>query len=246
MNFTQNEKFLHMVMRKPTIEQKRLNTDLWIILIATFAALGICMAFQSQFYSIVKNVHIHILLRTLLAAICQFGLAGLGISIIAIYRKESFFTHGLRFKGALISIVLCIFCFVPYIIFSAVTKQITSYLPFQSVWMTKEVISSGFPVNVVTMLVITTAWGFFEGFNYVVISDKINQRYPSKNRLLNWGAIICAVMCILIHGMIGVTLESSIEMFTIMIIIYGMLVIREITGNAWGCIFIFVFLWNAF
>lgn len=146
----------------------------------------------------------------------------------------------------MISIVLCIFCFVPYIIFSAVTKQITSYLPFQSVWMTKEAISSGFPVNVVTMLVITTAWGFFEGFNYVVISDKINQRYPSKNRLLNWGAIICAVMCILIHGMIGVTLESSIEMFTIMIIIYGMLVIREITGNAWGCIFIFVFLWNAF
>ena len=80
-------------MRKPTIEQKRLNTDLWIILIATFAALGICMAFQSQFNSIVKNVHIHILLRTLLAAICQFGLAGLGISIIAIYRKESFFTQ---------------------------------------------------------------------------------------------------------------------------------------------------------
>jgi hypothetical protein len=25
-----------------------------------------------------------------------------------------------------------------------------------------------------------------------------------------------------------------------------MLIIREITGNAWGCIFIFVFLWNAF
>ncbi|WP_103898182.1 MULTISPECIES: hypothetical protein [Petrotoga] len=235
-----------MIMRKPTIEQKRLNVDLWIILATTFAALEICMAFQSQFNNIVKDMHIHILLRTLTAAICQFSIAGLGISIVAIYRKESFFSHGLRFKGTLKSIVFCILCFVPHIIFLAATKQITSYLPFQSVWMTKEALSSGFPVNSVTMLIITTVWGFFEGFNYVVISDKINQRYPSKNRLLNWGAIFCAVTCILIHGMIGVTLEGFIEMLTVIIIIYGMLIIREITGNAWGCIFIFVFLWNAF
>ncbi|MDK2906268.1 MAG: hypothetical protein PWQ66_229 [Petrotoga sp.] len=235
-----------MGMGKSTIEQKRLDADLWIILITTFAALGICMAFQSQFNNVVKNVHIPILLRTLLAGICQFSIAGLGISIVAIYRKESFFSHGLRLKGTLMSIALCVLCFVPHIIFLAVTKQITSYLPFQSVWMTKEALSSGFPVNLVTMLIITTFWGFFEGFNYVVISDKINKRFPSKNRLLNWGAIFCAVVCILIHGMIGVTLEGFIEMLTVIIIIYGMLIVREITGNAWGCIFIFVFLWNAF
>jgi len=53
-------------------------------------------------------------------------------------------------------------------------------------------------------------------------------------------------MCILIHGMIGVTPEGFLEMLTVMIIIYGMLMVKEFTGNAWGCIFIFVFLWNAF
>lgn len=233
-------------MKKPTTEQKRLNADLWIIVIATFAALAVYMVFQSQFNGIVKNDRIHILFRTLLAAVCQFGVAGLGISIMSIYRKESFCSHGLRIKGALISIVLCVLCFVPYIIFAAATNRITGYLPFQTVWMTKDALSSGFPVNAAAMLIIATAWGFFEGFNYVVISDKINQRYPSKNRWLNWGAIICSVMCIFIHGMVGVTLEGIIEMFAVIIIIYGMLTVRKFTGNAWGCIFIFVFLWNAF
>lgn len=80
----------------------------------------------------------------------------------------------------------------------------------------------------------------------MVISDKINRRFPSKNRWLNWGAIICALMCILIHGMVGVTPEGILEMLTVMIIIYGMLMVRTFTGNAWGCVFIFVFLWNAF
>jgi len=235
-----------MVMGKPTIEQNRLNADLWIILITTFAALGICMTFQSQFNNVVNNVQIPILLRTLIAAICQFSIAGLGISLVAIYRKESFFSHGLRLKGTLMSIALCILCFVPHIIFLAITKPIASYLPFQAVWVTKEALSSGFPVNVIIMLIIATAWGFFEGFNYVVISDKINQRFPSKNRFLNWGAIFCAIACILIHGLIGVTFLGFIEMLTVIIIIYGMLIVREITGNAWGCIFIFVFLWNAF
>ena len=41
-------------------------------------------------------------------------------------------------------------------------------------------------------------------------------------------------MCILIHGMIGVTPEGFLEMLTVMIIIYGMLMVKEFTGNAWG------------
>jgi hypothetical protein len=204
------------------------------------------LAFQKQFNSFVKNTQIHILARTSFAAAFQFGLAGLGITIVSVYRRESFCSHGLKFKNTLKSIGLCVLCFVPYIIFSAVTGQIESYLPFQNVWMTRGALASGFPNNVIAMTIITLAWGFFEGFNYVVISDKINKRFPSKSKLLNWGAIACAVMCVLIHGMIGVTLEGVIEMLAVMIIIYGMLLVKESTGNAWGCVFIFVFIWNAF
>lgn len=235
-----------MAKERPTLKQKRLDVDLWVIIIISLLSLVIYMAFQSRIYGIIKDTHIHILLRTLLSAACQFGLAGLGISVASICRGESFCSHGLKSKGAFLSIVLCVLCFVPYIIFGIATKQITSYLPFQSVWVTKEALSSKFPVNAATMLIIATAWGFFEGFNYVVISDKINQRYPPKNRWLPWGAIISAVICVLIHGMIGITPESLLEILTVMIIIYGMLIVKEFTGNAWGCIFIFVFLWNAF
>lgn len=235
-----------MTKAKLTLEQKRLDNDLWIIFIPSLVVLAGYMVFQSQITAILKNTGFPILLRTLLAAGVQFGLAGLGITIVTIFRRESFFSYGLRAKGSLLSIFLCCLCFVPYIIFAVVTGQATSYLPFQSVWTTAEVLSSGFPINVLGMVLTATAWGFFEGFNYVVISEKINRRYPSKNKWLNWGAIFSAVLCILIHGMIGVTAEGILEMVSVMIIIYGMLMVKEFTGNAWGCVFIFVFIWNAF
>ena len=95
------------------------------------------------------------------------------------------------------------------------------------------------------MLLTALFWGFFEGFNYVVISDKIGERYPSKNRLWDWGAFVCAAMCILIHGVVGVTPDAVAEMLCTLFLIYGMLIVRKATGNAWGCILIFVFYWNA-
>lgn len=226
--------------------QRKEDVDLSIIVIVTLIVFGLYIVLQNQVVTFVNNKNINILLRTVISALTQFGIAGLGITIVSIFRKESFLSYGLKCKGALLAIVLCVLCFIPNIIFALVSGQITSYLPFQQVWLVKEVLSSGFPVNVIGMTLVTVAWGFFEGFNYVVISDKINTRYPSKNKWLNWGAISCAIVCILIHGAIGVTMESIIEMFTIIIIVYGMLMVKEFTGNAWGCVFIFVFLWNAF
>jgi hypothetical protein len=112
--------------------------------------------------------------------------------------------------------------------------------------MTKESLASSFPVNIIGMLLIVLSWGFFEGFNYVVISQKINIRFPASNRWLSWGAVVCAVMCILIHGVIGITPENIIETICVFIVIYGMLMVKEYTDNAWGSVFIFMFLWNAF
>lgn len=227
-------------------KQKELDMDLWIIMIVSFASFGIFMAFQKEVYGIVKNEELPVLSRVLLGALFQYGIAGLGITIVSILRKEHFLSYGLKTEGMFLSILFSVLCFVPNIIFSYVLGQSNSYLPFQTVLTTKEVLASGFPVNVIGMLITATAWGFFEGFNYVVISEKINRRYPANSKWLNWGAILCAIMCILIHGAIGVTFEGMIEMLTIFIIIYGMLMVKEFTGNAWGCVFVFVFLWNAF
>ena len=227
-------------------KQKELDIDLWIITIVSFVSLGIFMIFQKEIYGIVKNEELPILSRVLLVAIFQYGLAGFGITIVSIFRKEHFLSYGLKTEGMFLSILHCVLCFIPNIIFSYTLGQSNGYLPFQTVLTTKEVLASDFPINVIGMLITATAWGFFEGFNYIVISEKINRRYPTNYKWLNWGAIFCAIMCILIHGAIGVTFEGIIEMITVLIIIYGMLMVKEFTGNGWGCVFIFIFLWNAF
>ena len=38
---------------------------------------------------------------------------------------------------------------------------------------------------------------------------------------------------------------GSWEALTTFILIYGMLVVKENTNNAWGCILIFLLYWNA-
>lgn len=235
-----------MVNTELTVKQKKADMDLYIIIIITAIVLGSFMIFGNQIMDFVENKSINIILRTMVIALIQFGIAGLGITIVSILRKESFLRYGLKKKGVLKSIILSTVVFIPNIIFGFVTGQATRYLPFQGVGMTEEVLASSFPANIIGMVLISIAWGFFEGFNYVVISKKINIRYPSEKKWLNWGAIICAIMCLLIHGMIGVTAENIIEGITVFIIIYGMLMIKEFTNNAWGCVFIFVFLWNAF
>lgn len=226
--------------------QKKTELDLLIILIATFLVLGVYMGLQSKFNIFIHTRSIHILLRVAASAFMQFGVAGLGISIVCTMRKESFQSHGLVRKGALMSIVYSVLAFTPNILLSLANGRMESYLPFQMVWLTREVLASRFPANVLGMGLITAAWGFFEGFNYVVICDKLNILLPSSKKWLNWGAVICGIMCLLIHGMIGVTPSAILDAVTVFIIIYGMLIAKEFTGNAWGCVFIFVFLWNAF
>ncbi|MEF2576316.1 MAG: hypothetical protein UIQ90_10995 [Eisenbergiella sp.] len=65
--------------------------------------------------------------------------------------------------------------------------------------ITDDVIASGIPVSILGMALIVLVWGFFEGFNYVVICDKINRRYLATNQWLDYGAIICAIVNILFH-----------------------------------------------
>ena len=126
-----------------------------------------------------------------------------------------------------------------------INNEIDSYLPLKGCFMTKYFLQSGFPNNIFGYSIIAIVWGFFEGFNYVLISKKINDRYPSKHKFLNCGAIVCGIICLMIHGMIGFDLYTIFEALTTFIIIYGMLMVKEYTNNAWGCILIFLLFWNA-
>jgi hypothetical protein len=112
--------------------------------------------------------------------------------------------------------------------------------------LTDSILARPFPQNVLCMGLVYLIWGFFEGITYVFFSKKINTIFIFKNKCLNIGAIFCGIICVLIHGIIGFDLLTSIETITVFIFIYGILIIKDTTGNAWGCVFSFLFLWNAF
>jgi hypothetical protein len=173
----------------------------------------------------------------------QYGIAGFGITIVCMIRRERFTSFGLKLHGPIKAIVLSLLCFVPYFLLMLLSGQIKSYEPL-SIMITDDVLASGYFIKIFGMLVIAIIWGFFEGFNYVVISDKINRRYPSKNPWLDKGAITCAIICVLFHS-INFTILGLLEVLTTFILIYGMLLVKKYTYNAWGCIFVFLFLWNA-
>ena len=88
------------------------------------------------------------------------------------------------------------------------------------------------------MAIIAVVWGFFEGFNYAVICEKIDRRYPSKNPWLDTGAIVCALVCLLFHPF-STSFWGIAELLTTFLAIYGMLIVKKNTDNAWGCVFAF-------
>ena len=181
--------------------KKQLDTDLWIIAGVSLLVLVIYTVFGREIDNIAVDTEIPIVLRVLfMGGIFQFGIAGLGITIVAIVRKERFSDHGLTRKHLLPAIALSALCCVPDLLYNLFAGNVHTWLPFSDVQTTAEALESGFPENALAMLLTALFWGFFEGFNYVVISDKIGECYPSKNRLWDWGAFVCAVMCILIHG----------------------------------------------
>lgn len=233
-----------MRQKNLTLEQKRIDTDIWIILLTTAGAFLLYMLFGNQLMEYIKNSNNSVILRLLLNAGVQFGIAGLGITVVCILRKERFSEFGLVKRNTIKAILCSILYFVPYIIYIFISGQYTGYKPF-SIILTNDVLKSGIPMNILGMALIIIVWGFFEGFNYAVISDKLNILYPSKNKWFNVGAITSAIVCILFHPF-STSFWGIVEVVTIFIAIYGMLIVKERTNNAWGCVFVFCFIWNAF
>ena len=232
-----------MAKQQLSAEQKRLDTDIWIIALVTLGVFLFYVTAGKQLMSFVVNSNISVVPRLLLNAGVQFGVAGLGITIVCILRKEKFTHFGLIRKNVFKAIIWTIICFVPSILYVFLSGQFNGYQPF-SILITDDVIASGIPFSIIGMALIIVVWGFFEGFNYAVICEKINSRYPSKKKWLDYGAITCAIICILFH-LFSTSFWGIVEIITTFIAIYGMLMVRKQTGNAWGCVFAFCFIWNA-
>ncbi len=186
-------------------------------------------------------------LKEFLLMLCfQFASAGLGSVLVMLIRRENFANFGLVKKNALKAILLSPLVYIPQIILTLSTYKNFVYIPMQHAIGPKALIHLNLFEKIIAYFIIITIWGFFEGFNCVVISDKVNRIFNSKNLFLNSGAIFCAVFMILIHLLLGACPMGWLDIIATFIIIYGMLVIREYTQNSWGCIFLFIFFWNAF
>lgn len=230
------------------IDRSKYGIDLLVILLTHFGVFGII----GIFYMLLKldTRDFPLLVQTIIGSLFQFGMMGLGIIFVCVRRKESFCSFGLKTDKLLMTIILSAVICLPTLFYQYISNQVHSYFPFQSVHFTKDIITSSFPVNLVGIVFIILSWGFFEGFSYVVMSDRINKLLPSKYLWLDWGAVLCGAFCIVTHiivGLIGVS-AMYVNIFDALfdfILIYGMLIVYKYTKNAWGCVFIFCFFWNA-
>ena len=223
--------------------KKKLTIDLWIIALVTIAVYIVYGVFGSRIMSFCKNSDISVWPRLLTAAALEFGIAGLGITIVGLMSKESFASFGLRWENAIKAVLWTIVFFLPYILFIFLSGQFEGYEPL-SIMVTPDLHKAGIVATIIGTLVIAVVWGFFEGFNYVVICEKINRRFPVKTKFFDWGALVVSIMGILFHPM-SFSIQGIIEIVTTFIAIYGMLQVRKVYKNAWGCVFAFLFIWNA-
>jgi len=77
-----------MAKKELTVEQRKLDGDLWVIALISVAVLAVYMMLQNQFVAVVTDSDINILLRVLLGAAVQFGLAGLGVVVVSIFSLQ--------------------------------------------------------------------------------------------------------------------------------------------------------------
>ena len=218
--------------------------DIVIISIVSFVSAALYIALEGKIMEYGRDLSNPLFLRFLPVLLIQMGMSCLGILIVLVKNKEQLSNYGFRMKNTVFSIVGCLAVSIPTVYFLWITNNINGFLPFQGMFLTIEILELAFPLNVLGYLVIALIWGFGEGLFYVVLADKINS-IIKPIKIWNLGAIICAIIAIAIHGMIGFDSETLFETLATFILMYGSLVVREKSDNAWGNILIFFVIWNA-
>ena len=229
--------------RTLTAEQKKLDANLWIIALITMAVYCAYAVIGSASMEFCKDSSISVWPRLFEAAAWEFGIAGLGISVVCIIRKLSFTSFGLKKENALKAVLGTVACFVPYIAYIVLSGQFEGYEPL-SIMVTPDLHKAGILTTIIGTLIVAIVWGFFEGFNYAVIAEFVSRRYPVNSKFFDWGALVCTIMGILFHP-IHFDALGMIDFVTTFIALYGMLIVRKYTKNSWGCVFAFLFIWNA-
>lgn len=170
-----------MAKQQLSAEQKRLDIDIWIIALVTFGVFLCYAAMGNQLRDFVTDSSISVIPRLLLNAAIQFGVAGLGITIVCVLRKEKFTHFGLTRKNAFKAIVGTIICFIPSICCIFLSGQFNGYQPF-SILVTDDVIASGIPFSIIGMALIIVVWGFSRDLTMLSLARKLTEGILQKRK----------------------------------------------------------------
>lgn len=226
--------------------KKQAKIDLLIVLLGSIIPAIIYLFFAESWRGLNQSQNINFWIKFSISTILAYCLAGLGFTIAMLFRKEKFSEFGLIKKNAFIAILFSIICFLPHFIFLIVTRGFHGYIPMSGAIVYDSVMQRSIQEKIFCMIIIFIVWGFCEGFSYIYIAQKINVIFPVKSKWLNVGAIVGALLCVFMHGGISLDVKVMFDALTMFVFVYGILVTKNITGNAWGCIFSFFFLWNSF
>ena len=224
--------------------KKTVKIDITIIMFVSLISAILYIALEGIIMDYGCELSNPLLLRFMPVLAIQFGMSVLGILIVLFKNKERLSDYGLVKKNVVSSIIGCLLVSIPTVVFLWLTNDIHGFLPFQGMFLTKEILHSPFPINIMGYLIIALVWGLGEGMFYVVLSKKINTLKQPK-KFWNLGAFICALIAIAIHGMIGFDIKTIVEAIATFILMYGSIIVYDKTKNAWGNILIFFVIWNA-
>ena len=170
---------------------------------------------------------------------------GWGLQSFVFCARKNFRTYGLTRKNAFKAIIGTVICFIPSICCIFLSGQFSGYQPF-SILITDDVIASGIPLFSHRHGFDCCLCGdFLRDLTMLVVCEKIDRRYPSKKKWLDYGAITCAVICILFHPF-STSFWGIVEIITTFICnIWDADGKKANWQRQWGCVFAFCFIWNA-
>ncbi len=233
-----------MCLKNLSKEQINSIVDLTILVLTNLFAVYVCKYMINIDFD---NFNLKVFFNFAFSEI----LFNIGLIFIMMIRKENFASFGLVKKNSLKAVLLSFLVGLPLVVYGLYLYHCMGikfiYLPLRGAVDPQLLRSLGLVQGIIAYIIVIIVWGFLEGLTYVAINDKVNKIFKPQNSFLNPGAIFCTLFVILIHILLNMsTFDHIMTVIVAFILIYGMLVIREYTQNSWGCIFLFIFFWNAF
>ncbi len=227
------------------VQRQYLFGDLSFLFALTIAFIVMAYINGSTLAAIYANPERSILLRVFIAAVFQFGMAGMAALFVIFHRYETLEMHGLTKERALESVGLSVCCFLPVLAVRLVRGGF-SYEPFKYVPLMKEIGAAGSPNAEFGMALVFLVWGLIQGFAFIVFADKLDQWkiMRTHNPLLSPSALIVSLIFVLTVSIGQTSAAGWPERIAAFLMMYGLILVKRRTGSAAGTVVTFLLLWN--